>query len=178
LPVEVFWKCLPRRLNLISFHLHEKRKPIISNSYKLLVRLMVTQRFHYLRVCLICSAVRRDRKGSGSTVLTTEIKQTYLYSNKLYSNQRDLASFKIICLSAVHYGASALTSLLNTVTQMMYFISSTNPINVHSYSRQIRISVTTINYKVFLTKLLESYSLFFNYSFIPSLFIYCFIIFY
>jgi hypothetical protein len=79
--------------------------------------------------------MRRDRKGSSSTVVTTEIKQMYLYSNKLHSNQRDLASFKIICLSAVHYDASALTSHLNTVTEMMYLILSTNPIKVHSYFR-------------------------------------------
>lgn len=89
-------KCLPRCLNLISFHLHEKRKHIISNSYKLLVRLTVTQTSMSLSQTVFnFSAVRRDRKGSSSTVVTTEIKQTYLYSNKLHSNQRDLASFKI-----------------------------------------------------------------------------------
>jgi len=91
--------------------------------------------------------------------VTTEFKQTYLYSNKLHSRQRDLASFKIIHFSAMHYDTRALTSHVTTVAQMMYGILSKNPINVHSYFRQIRITITTINCKVFLTKLLESYSL-------------------
>jgi hypothetical protein len=60
----------------------------------------------------------------------------------------------------MHYDASALTSHVTTVTQMMYGILSTNPIKVHSYFRQIRITITTINCKVFLTKFLEYYSLF------------------
>jgi hypothetical protein len=60
----------------------------------------------------------------------------------------------------MHYDARALTSHLTTVTQMMYEILSTNRLKVHSYFRQIRITITTINCKVFLTKLLESYSLF------------------
>jgi hypothetical protein len=153
---------LPRRLNLISFHLHEKRKPIINNSYKLLVRLIVTKTYISLSQTVFnlqrCEA--RPKKNSISTVVTTEFKHTYLYSNKLHSSQRDLASFKIIFISAIHYDARALTSHLSNVTQMMYGILSTNPIKGHSYFRQIQITITTTNCKVFLTKLLESYSMF------------------
>jgi len=92
--------------------------------------------------------------------VTTVFKQTYLYSNKLHSSQRDLASFKIIYFSAMHYDARALTSHMTTVTQMMYGLLSTNPIKGHSHFRQIQITITTTNFKVFLTKLLESYSMF------------------
>jgi hypothetical protein len=60
----------------------------------------------------------------------------------------------------MYYDARALTSHLTTFTQMMYGIISTNSVKVHLYLRQIRITITTIICKVFLTKLLDRYSLF------------------